>query len=106
MYMAPELAQGSRYAQPAADMFSLGVIAFEVLTGSIPFERPPVLDLPPRAQNIVPLLSRCPSLSPTLAKLFERCLSFDPAKRPSASDAASLLAEVPASTQSAPRPPV
>jgi serine/threonine-protein kinase len=90
--MAPELAHGSRDAQPASDVFSLGVIAFQVLTGSLPFERPPVLEQPPVVLGIPPLGARCPSLDPALAALLERCLALDPAQRPGADEVAARLA--------------
>ena len=37
-YMAPEQARGDGTADQAADVYSLGVIAFEVLTGTVPYD--------------------------------------------------------------------
>jgi len=37
-YMAPEQARGDGVADRAADLYALGVIAFEVLTGTAPYE--------------------------------------------------------------------
>ena len=42
MYMAPELADGSRNARSSADLFALGVIAYELLTGEMPYSAPVV----------------------------------------------------------------
>ena len=39
-YMAPEQARADGMADKAADIYSLGVIAFEILTGSPPYEHP------------------------------------------------------------------
>jgi eukaryotic-like serine/threonine-protein kinase len=64
-YMAPELRDGA-VAAPAVDVWSLGVLLYEALTG----ELPPVQPAPP--------------CSPELAALIARCLERDPARRPPA----------------------
>ena len=57
-YMSPEQARGETL-DPRSDLFSLGVVCFEALTGKLPFERP---DLPATLQAILqdplPLLGR------------------------------------------------
>jgi serine/threonine protein kinase len=93
-YIAPELIAGSKDAQPPSDVFSLGVIAFELLVGSMPFSRPPVsfgrhgleLDVPSP-------LRQCAGLPLELAELFERCLTMEPTKRPAAREIATRLRE-------------
>ena len=91
-YMAPELLYGSRSAQPPSDIFSLGVIAFELFVGALPFSRPPLL-LAGYAQGlpVPPGLRQCPGLPPELAALFEGCLEFDPKRRPAAAEIAQRL---------------
>jgi hypothetical protein len=42
LYMAPEMAHGGR-VDSAADVFAFGIVAYEVLTGRLPFATPPVL---------------------------------------------------------------
>lgn len=97
-YMAPELSRGSRHWKAHSDVFSLGLIAYEVLTGKRPFNVPPIfLDM--QGQNLTrPLgLRKVEGLSPAIAELFERCLSKEPASRPTAQEIADLLAPTPPS---------
>ncbi|APR75806.1 Serine/threonine-protein kinase PknA [Minicystis rosea] len=92
LYMAPELLHGSKNAQPTSDVFSLGIIAFELLTGVAPFTQPPILSVVPSEElSIPPDLRQRPGLPWPISELFERCLSVDPSRRPSARQIASLL---------------
>lgn len=67
-------------------MFSLGVIAYQLLTGAMPFDQPLVLRRGARKPLIPSLRSSCPSLDQDLARLYGRCLSMDPAQRPTANE--------------------
>ena len=92
MYMAPEISFGSRLAQPASDVFALGVIAYELLTKELPFRRPPVGTVLRQETLRIPLgLRALTHLDPLLLSLFERALSMDPAQRPSAAELAAAL---------------
>ena len=93
MYMAPELADGPDALTPAVDIFSLGVIAFELLTGRKPFPRPPTeLRLAGRSVPLAPLLrDERPDLGRALADLLSACLSLDPELRPTAAEIAVAL---------------
>ena len=84
LYMAPELRGGAQLARPASDVFSFGVLAYEVLTGTLPFEQPPLLwaELGITEPTFVPLARLCPRLDPALGSLLEACLLLDPARRP------------------------
>ena len=92
LYMAPELYSGSKNAQPPADIFSLGVIAFELLTAQLPFARPAIVARALREEVAAPSLSQLRTdLPPALLALLERCLSAEPEKRPTAQQVALQL---------------
>lgn len=92
VYMAPELLLGSKYAQPSADVFSLGVLAFEMFTGRPPFAQPPMLIRSLGGELVIsPLLRNRPGLDPAVVRLIESCLSAEPEKRPNAEQLASAL---------------
>jgi serine/threonine-protein kinase len=82
LYMAPELERGARTATPASDMFALGIVAYELLSGRAPFSQPPVLNKAQAKPKI---------LDGEIGELIERCLSFDAAKRPAAVDFVTSL---------------
>jgi PAS domain S-box-containing protein len=95
-YMAPELLGGANLAQPPSDIFSFGLMAHEVLTGTLPFEEPPLL-MAARgysAPRLEPLDTLCRGLSPALARLLERCLDNDPASRPTAVELSGALGKI------------
>ncbi len=96
LYMAPELARGAREAGPAADVFSFGVVAFELLTKELPHTSPPVLErVMGRALSASPsLIEVRPDLPAALCELVDRCLAFTPDARPSADAIASELARL------------
>lgn len=94
LYMAPELAIGSREALPASDIFSLGVIAFELFTGAMPFAIPPVLAVwQRRSWPTLRLGEKRPDLPAQLTALLDRCLASNPTLRPTLPE---LLAALPA----------
>lgn len=90
-YMAPE--QFEQQADKRADLWSLGVMAYELATGYLPFE----------AGNPVTLRARIskgsfsnprlfvPELPPALLELIEQCLRINPAQRPPATRLQTIL---------------
>jgi serine/threonine protein kinase len=83
-YMAPEQATASPNTDHRADIYALGVVAYEMLTGSPPFGgRSPQQVL---AAHVVeepePVERRRPAVPPTLAMLIRDCLAKRPADRP------------------------
>lgn len=94
LYMAPELRLGAKNARPASDMFSFGVMAYELLTGELPSEQPPILlALQPGKRWYAPLRLKCPDLPSELSEAIERCLDPEPHQRPSAAELRAVLSD-------------
>jgi hypothetical protein len=93
LYMAPELAGGARAAGPSADVFSFGVLAYELLARELPFATPPVLErLSGRSAPALKSLARTrPELSPEICALVDHCVSDAPESRPSAASLVDAL---------------
>jgi serine/threonine protein kinase len=85
-YLAPELCAPQPSDGPAADVFSLGVTLFEMLTGQLPYPPGSVAQTFRRHEADPPADVRrhVPSLSPALASLVERLLARRPSDRPRA----------------------
>jgi eukaryotic-like serine/threonine-protein kinase len=81
-YMSPEEA-GMTEATEAADVFSLGVVFFEMLAGQRPFSdgtrRSP---RPQLVRDPLPLRRFRPSVAPALEHIVHSCLERQPAERP------------------------
>ncbi len=95
LYMAPEACDGRSMLTPAVDIFALGVLAQELLTGRRPFTQPPVIAM--MARDAVPVPSRIqegwPTCQPALATVLDACLSLDATRRPTAADLALMFIE-------------
>jgi len=105
-YMAPEQAAGDPDADHRADIYSFGVVAYEMLAGRHPFAgRPPhammrahIAEAPPRIEDAAP------ELPAALAELVMRCLAKEPVDRPQ--EAEQLVRELTSMEASGERPSV
>jgi serine/threonine-protein kinase len=81
-YLAPEQASGKPIS-PATDVYSLGVVLWEMLAGDVPFSGDSFVAVALRHVNDpVPSLRQVrPDVSPRLAAAVERALAKDPADR-------------------------
>ncbi|MCG5053816.1 MAG: protein kinase [Myxococcales bacterium] len=93
MYMAPEQARGLSDVDARADVFSLGCVLFEALTGEPPFiAETPAAVLAKICLEAAPLLrTRLPEASEDVEALLARMLEKDRENRPGDSSALSRL---------------
>jgi serine/threonine protein kinase len=91
-YMAPEQLR-SQPVDARTDVFSLGVIAYEMLTGDLPFGRASLWDIGLRqAEGVKPIETPHGAVPPHVEQAVRRALRMEPGQRPaSAAEFASLL---------------
>jgi predicted ATPase len=92
-YMSPEQARGEQ-AGPAADIFALGVVLYEMTAGRRPFVAPSSASVLAAilSEEPVPLARLNPAIPPTLDALVHRMLAKESERRPSARDVDDELA--------------
>ncbi|MEM1418408.1 MAG: serine/threonine-protein kinase, partial [Myxococcota bacterium] len=93
-YMSPEQAAKPKTAGPQTDVWSVGVMLYELLAGELPYDgdSPTAVIVAVCTENHEPLARRSPGAHPKLVALIERCLSKRAVDRPR--DAGALEAEL------------
>jgi predicted Ser/Thr protein kinase/tetratricopeptide (TPR) repeat protein len=93
-YLSPEQARGEP-TTPASDLYSLGVLAFELLTGRRPFEADsPTAEAAAHVHAEIPAISEYGDFPPEVDAVFRRALAKHPAQRyRSAADFVGALRE-------------
>ena len=103
-YMAPEQARGKPCDQ-RADIYSLGIVLYQMLSGRVPYDGPSTVDVHLRhATEAVPMLRFvCPDVSPQMESVVARCM----AKKPEArfADMDEVLMALPGDRPNSNRPP-
>ena len=83
-YIAPEQAAGDPGLDHRADIYSLGAVAYEMLTGHPPFrgKSPQAVMIAHARETPEPVGKKRPDAPPVLARVVMQCLEKDPARRP------------------------
>jgi serine/threonine protein kinase len=86
-YLAPELCGPEPKDDARADIYSLGMTLFEMLTGQLPYATGTPIETMHRHRTDEPMLLTdfVPTASATLTELVDRMLAREPSDRPSAS---------------------
>ncbi|MFI8852693.1 serine/threonine-protein kinase [Streptomyces sp. 891-h] len=110
VYMAPEQATGGAAVGPAADLYALGVVLYELLARRTPFEAPEAAGLLYKKLHEEPdsLELLCPDVPAPLPGLVRRLLDRDPARRPADAHEvyAALAPLLPRAGERVPGPPL
>ncbi|MGA5303165.1 protein kinase domain-containing protein [Nucisporomicrobium flavum] len=91
-YLAPERVIGGA-VEPASDVYALGVLLYRLLTGESPWTTDSTTQMLTAHVYVEPTpLPQLTGVPPAVVDLVDRCLRKEPAERPSAAEAARVLA--------------
>ena len=82
-YMSPEQSAGDREIDGRSDLYSLGVVAYQMLAGELPFQATstPAMLVKHLSERPVPIEQRRPDTPPDLSAIVMRLLEKEPAHR-------------------------
>jgi tRNA A-37 threonylcarbamoyl transferase component Bud32 len=83
VYSSPEQIRAAGKVTPASDIYSTGVVLYQMLCGETPFraQSHAELFLAIQKEEPVPPHIRCPDIDPELSRVVMRCLAKDPRAR-------------------------
>ena len=90
-YMSPEQAAGDPALDHRTDIYAVGVLAYEMLTGQPPFTGTPQSVMAAHVHGVPPRIVRA-DVPPAMVRLVMKCLEKDPSYRPQSAD--ELLADI------------
>lgn len=92
-YMSPEQCRGAKEIDHRTDVYALGVIGYQMLTGRLPFEAEALgeLLLKHMTEQPVPPADLDPSIPPQISSVIARALEKEPDKRPSLEEIAFVM---------------
>ncbi len=92
LYMSPEQCRGVGKVDAKADVYSFGVILYEMIAGAVPFQgepwQLPVLHIAKQPRS---LATHDAALDPRIGALVDQMLAKDPAARPTMAEIAATL---------------
>lgn len=96
-YMSPEQVEAKGTIDGRSDLYALGVIGYQMLSGRLPFDAASAREvmLQHLGQAPAPLSAIVPDAPPELTEVIMRCLEKDPAQRWSTAEALRVALEEP-----------
>jgi len=104
-FMSPEQAAGEREIDGRSDIYSLGVVTYQMVTGELPFQAPtvPGLLMKQISEEPTPVDQKRPEVPPEFGQTVMRCLEKDPERRWPTADALRRALETGTYTPPPPR---
>ncbi|MGE5180474.1 MAG: serine/threonine-protein kinase, partial [Acidobacteriota bacterium] len=93
VYMSPEQGRASGEVDHRTDIYALGVMSYELLSGTVPFKKGSSIDtlLAHQDEPVPPLLAKVPTLPEEVAQLIEAMLAKEADDRPTLAAVRTVL---------------